>query len=117
MLSLKEKQEALAERWKAIHAVGLNLAAKSPADLNFSNYKLSAGNTLVIPEGVKNSNRQLQGLKGKIEWYGSVAVGENKNFDGWVAVVPPGNGSISYFGPEGMARARKMAQSLVVFYP
>ena len=71
----------------------------------------------IVPEGVKNQSWYLLNLKGPIEWYGNVAVGADKQFDGWIGVVPPAGCMISYFGPGAVDRARIMAMKISGYYP
>jgi hypothetical protein len=121
MHSLKEKQASLAERWKIIHKAQPSLVVRSIPqisdtkdewDLLRKTLGMIGDLKKKLPPGVKNSNPQLANITGAIEWYGNVAVGIDKNFEGWVTVVTPGNGSINYFGLKALERARQMANNI-----
>ena len=144
MLSLEEKQDLLIKRWQKLQPkITVNIAGKKPntkldtigeysdyqrtqkdePESNFERLARSiweaSGRDLktIVPPGVKNSSWYLLNLKGKLEWYGNVAVGEDKQFDGWVNVVPPSGCTISYFGPGAWDRAREMAKKISSYYP
>ncbi len=121
MRSLKEKQTILAERWKTIHKALPSLVVqnmpqilptKDEWDILRKTLGMIGDLKKKLPPGVKNSNPQLANITGAIEWYGNVAVGIDKNFEGWVTVVTPGNGSINYFGLKALERARQRANSI-----
>jgi hypothetical protein len=144
MLSLEEKQALLVSRWETLRkekfVEGVRGAVKSlksrevkpktptPPDESKETgiEKLSraiweaSGRDLksMIPPGVKNHNWYLLNLKtkGKIEWVGNVAIGEDSQFIGWVNVVPPHGPMICYFGPGAIDRARDAAQKISPYY-
>jgi hypothetical protein len=143
MLSLEEKQDLLIKKWKKFHPTfnglsvediraqvqslkGSEVKSKPPVETSetpFERLARSIWNAsgrdikTIVPEGVKNQSWYLLNLKGPIEWHGNVAVGADKQFDGWVGVVPPAGCMISYFGPGAIDRAREMAVKLGEFYP
>ena len=139
MLSFEEKQDLLIKRWQKLQPkITLNLPSKKaipPADIDPSDQKVPNAETpferlarsiwnasgrdikSMVPEGVKNQSWYLLNVKGPLEWYGNVAVGVDKQFDGWVGVVPPAGCMISYFGPGAIDRAREMATKISGYYP
>ncbi len=143
MLNLEEKQDLLIKKWKKLHPTinglsvediraqvrslkGSEVKAKPPIETTETPFdKLAraiwdaSGREIssIVPAGVKNSSWYLLNLKGNLEWYGNVAVGEDKYFDGWVNVVPPSGCCISYFGPGAIDRAREMAKKISGYYP
>lgn len=130
MLSLEEKQALLIKRWKAIHNMKPVVVASSPeVDESLRRDKIiknlattiweASGRDLksIVPPGVKNQSWYLLNLTGKIDWYGNVAIGRDKYFDGWWNAVPPSGCSISYFGPGAEGRCREMAEKIKSYYP
>jgi len=136
MLSLVEKQALLIKKWEAAHpknatTISPGKKAKPPADIDLSDHQIesnferlarsiweASGRDLksIVPPGVDNQNWYLLNLKGKIEWYGNVAVGEDRQFEGWVDVVPPRYCTMCYFGPGAWDRAREKAKEISNYY-
>lgn len=133
MLSLEEKQAILVKKWQALHKMvspkkectatvpykapvakqgeGLNPLAAAIWEASGRDLKS------IVPPGVKNQSWYLLNLKGKIDWFGNVAIGADKYFEGWWNVVPPSGCTISYFGPGAEGRAVEMAKKITSYYP
>lgn len=123
MLSLEQKQALLVKKWEALHkppAINKPVPAAAAIvpmkniDRLASAIWAASGRDLksLLPPGVKNSNWCLLNLIGKIEWYGNVAVGRNRDLEGWWDVVPPTGGSICFVGINAEAKAHMMAQKI-----
>jgi hypothetical protein len=115
MLSLKEKQDILVKKWKELHPAPVDKAAMALEEVRAAVRSLG-GTAPKKPAGVKNSNQNLLTIMEPIEWHGNIAIGESSEFIGWVNVVPPGHGSICYFGPRALSNARAMAKKLMSQY-
>jgi hypothetical protein len=115
MLSLKEKQDILVKKWNELHPPQIDKAAIALEEVRAAVRSLSS-TTVKKPAGVKNSNKNLLTIMEPIEWHGNIAIGESSQFIGWVNVVPPGHGSIGYFGPSALSNARIMAKKLMSQY-
>jgi hypothetical protein len=146
MISIEEKQALLIKRWKELNPTlnGLSRedlraqvnslkSAKPSLSSAIVPHKSSSEKTIpslasaiweasgrdlksIVPPGVKNQSWYLLNLIGVIDWYGNVAVGRDKYFEGWWNVVPPTGCTISYFGPGAEGRAREMAKKITGYY-
>jgi hypothetical protein len=134
MISLEEKQALLIKKWEAMHPKKAAAKTKPATSSAIVPYKSSSEKTIpslasaiweasgrdlksIVPPGVKNQSWYLLNLIGVIDWYGNVAVGRDKYFEGWWNVVPPNGCTISYFGPGAEGRAREMAEKITGYYP
>jgi hypothetical protein len=134
MMSIEEKQALLVKKWEAMHpkkdatktksrTYSAIVPGKVVTDKNISSLASSiweaSGRDLksIVPPGVKNQSWYLLNLIGVIDWYGNVAVGRDKYFEGWWNVVPPTGCTISYFGPGAEQRSREMAEKITGYYP
>jgi hypothetical protein len=134
MMSIEEKQALLAKKWEAMHTKNAAVKVKpslssaivprrSTPEKNLPSLASAiweaSGRDLksIVPPGVKNQSWYLLNLIGVIDWYGNVAVGRDKYFEGWWNVVPPTGCTISYFGPGAEQRSREMAEKITGYYP
>jgi hypothetical protein len=132
MISIEEKQALLIKKWEAMHPKKAAAKAKPTTSSAIVPHKSApfSGDSLasaiweasgrdlksIVPPGVKNQSWYLLNLIGIIDWYGNVAVGRDKYFEGWWNVVPPNGCTISYFGPGAEGRAREMAVKITGYY-